>query len=284
MTALLWILGVYFAILTVVLIISIFPPRVPVFFSPGSVGLPQESITFTTQDGVVIRAWWVQGTESKRVAVLCHGYLMNRSELAPLAIELHKLGYSSLLLDFRQHGKSGRSRCGMGFYEKQDVAAACKFAREKLETNPFILLAGSSMGSVACALALADDPQLADAIVLDSAYSKLPDAVLGWWSFLGGKVLRFLFSPVVLLSGPFVGFNPWTIDVAKAVAKIKQPKLFVHGEKDTLAEPSQAQRNFDAAHEPKEIIWFADCNHAEFRWEDWPGYSKRLVAWLTSVH
>ena len=283
MVALLLILGVYLAILIGVLWISVHPLRIPVFFSPGSLGFPQEEVVFDSSDGKRLRGWWMGNEDSKRVAVLCHGYLMNRCELAPVAIDLHRQGYSCLLFDFRQHGKSSSGRCGMGWYERADVSAACALARSKV-TGCRIVLIGSSMGAVASAFALSEDPALADAAVFDSAYSKLPSAVLGWWNFLGGKLLKTVLSPTILLSGFVAGFNPFKVDVGSAMAKIHIPKLIVHGECDNLANPEQAKRNFAMAADPKEIVWFPGRDHSEFRWEDWATYSAALNKWLSSVH
>lgn len=278
MTALFWILGVYLGILILVVRLSLYPLRIPTFISPGSLGLPQENVEFTTEDGMVLRGWWVQSSESDRVAVFTHGYLMNRCEWVPIALQLHRLGYSCLLYDLRAHGRSRGKKCGLGWYERQDVRAAARFARSR--SSGFTVLLGSSMGAAASAFALAEEPGLADALVMDSSYSQLQAAVLGWWSFIGGKWLRLAFSPTLLLTRLVLGIGPKQVDVARALELISIPKLFVHGSADTLAEPSQATRNFEAAATPKELFWFADRNHSEFRWEDPDRYLAELTRWL----
>jgi pimeloyl-ACP methyl ester carboxylesterase len=133
------------------------------------------------------------------------------------------------------------------------------------------------MGAAATALALGDEPELIDAAVLDSAYSRLPSAILGWWRFLGGETLKTLFTPTVLVAWPFAGFNPYSIDVSKALTNVEIPILFFHGRSDSLALPAEAERNFAAARGAKEIVWFDGCGHSEGRWLQAPKYHEALI-------
>ena len=133
------------------------------------------------------------------------------------------------------------------------------------------------MGAAAIALALGDDPTLFDAAVLDSAYARLPSAILGWWRFLGGEFLKVLLSPTVWLAWPMVGFNPFRIDVSEAIGKIDAPLLFFHGESDSLALPSEALRNYAAAKGSKRIVWFERCGHSQGRLEFPDRYHEALI-------
>lgn len=281
MIALLWILGVYVAILLLVVRFSLQPLRIPPFISPGALGLPQESVEFETSGGLLLRGWWVDHSEAVGTAVFVHGYMMNRCEWVSVALRFHQMGYRCLLLDLRAHGRSQGKKCTLGWEERHDVTAAARWARAK-GTGPLVLV-GSSMGAAAAAFALSEDGSLADAVILDSSYSQLSGAVLGWWNFVGGRWLRLALTPTLWLTRLFLGVSPRQVDVASAVAKISIPKLFVHGEADTLAEPDQARRNFEAAAPPKEVIWFPNRNHSEFRWEDPDIYLEKVEDWLRTL-
>src|SRR6188474_2813153 len=222
-------LGLYLGVLFLALRVSLYPVRTPVFMSPGALGTPQEEFEVVSSDATPIRGWWVRHPRPRGVLVMAHGYLMNRSELSPLAAQLYEKGWASLIIDLRAHGKSGGKKSTFGVTEKHDVAAAARKARESYPGLPVVLI-GSSMGSAASAFALADDPSLADGLVLDSSYSKLPDAVLGWWYFLGGKPLRAFLWPTVFVAWPFVRFNPFKVDVAEAVKKLQIKVLLMHGD------------------------------------------------------
>lgn len=259
------ILALYLAVLFFAVWLSLHPFRTPVFISPGSLKAPQAEFEAKTEDGVAVRGWRVDHEAPRGVAVLLHGYMMNRSELTPLAAWLHEQGWASFIVDLRAHGRSGGRRSTFGVLERRDVAAVAKAARAAYPGAPLVLL-GSSMGSAAAAFALAEEPALADGLVLDSGYSRLPEAVLGWWFFLGGAVLRLVLAPTVLLAAPFVGFNPFRIDVARALKRIDAPVLIIHGDADTLATPWHARRNRGACRNGSDIVWLPGCGHSEGRW------------------
>lgn len=229
--------------------------------------LPQHDVEFATSDGITLRAWWIPLEEERErptVAILLHGYLMTRSELTPLAGQLWKEGCACLLPDFRAHGSSGGKKCGVGWLERKDVAAAMAWVRERYPDARIVLI-GSSMGAAASAFAAAEGGG-ASALILDCGYSRLASAALGWWRFIGGKWLAVLFAPTVLAAAPLVGVNPFKVDVAEALAKADIPTLLIHGARDRLALPSEAERNLAACGDKGRLIWMPNSNHAEGRW------------------
>jgi len=248
---------------------SLWPPRVPLFFAPGTVGLDQQDVEFTTDDDVRVRGWWIEGKgrPSDVVAVMCHGYLMNRSELAPVAATLAQQGVSSLMFDFRCHGDSQRKKTGLGYFERSEVTSACEWVR-KQRPDAQIVLIGSSMGSAAAAFAMADRPGMAQGLVLDSAYSRLDMAAKHWWYAWGGKALATALYPTAWLMGPVAGFDPKKADVAEALSKIEAPVLILHATRDGIARKEQAERNLAACKGPSKIVWFDCGGHSEGRCVD----------------
>lgn len=278
-----WLAGfvlVYVAVLGVVAWLSLHPFRTPIYLSPGSLGTSQEEVEFVSSDGVRLRAWWVPASGSRCVAVLAHGYYMNRAELVPTAFFLWQHGISCLLLDFRGHGSSGKAVSTMGPRESRDIAASVAFARSKVE-NARIVLIGSSMGSAASALALANDPGVADALILDSCYGRLDRAATGWWRFVGGKFLSWALAPATWVAAPFAKLNPIKIDIPSALSQVHGvPILVLHGSSDPLATPSEAKRVFDAIQGPKQIVWFDRCGHSEGRWLQPDRYKTAVIDFL----
>lgn len=283
----LWLLvvpAVYLLLLLGVAYFSLHPVRMPIFFAPGTIGAPQEAVEFANPSGHRLRGWWIEPDPERlgantTVAVFCHGYMMNRSELAPVAYSLWRTGRASLLFDFRAHGRSGGKKSGLGWYEREDVAAACRYVRSRFP-DARIVLVGSSMGSAAAALALGEDPSLAEALVLDSSYSTLASAVTGWWRFLGGNLLAFFLAPTALLAAPMAGFSPYRVKVSEALARTTQPVLLMHGDCDTLALPSEAVANLEALGDRAEVVWFDTCGHSEGRWLQPQRYMGALMGFL----
>ncbi len=242
--------------------ISIHPYRIPLFLSPGGLGAAQEDVDLTV-DGMTIRSWWVPVENAKAVVILSHGYMMNRSELSGEAAWLARHGVASFLLDLRAHGKSGGKKCGFGYRERAEILAAVLWVRKEMPGVKVILM-GSSMGAAASAFAAAQGQ--ADALILDSCFSQLPDAVLGWWRFLGGKALMVFLSPTLYFSIPMIGFSPRVADVGAALKGCRMPVLILHGKADRLALPAEAERNAKLHADDTQIVWFDGCNHSEGRW------------------
>lgn len=263
----LWLLlipALYLLILLLISWFSLHPVRSPFFISPGAMDIEQEEVEFPSEDGTTLRGWWIGRPQTRATVVLAHGYLMNRSELTPLAVQLWREGCSALVFDFRAHGKSGGRKCGLGWIERKDAAAAARYARSRTPEAKIVMI-GSSMGASASALAMADNAGLADALILDSGYSRLSSAVLGWWRFLGGNVLSVLLAPSVLVAAPMAGFNPFKVDIAAALRKVSAPVLILHGDCDSLALPREARRNADGC-DRSHIVWLASCGHSEGRY------------------
>lgn len=269
--------AVYLATTFAIAWLSVHPMRTPIFLSPESFGVAQQSVEFQSA-GRRLRGWWLEAPEARLVAVLAHGYVMNRAELTPVAAALSKRGVTCLLLDFRAHGKSEGLKCGLGWSERADVSSAVEYARLKAPGAKVVLI-GSSMGAAACAFAVAEDPDLADALVLDSAYSRLDRAIAGWWRFLGGKPLAAALWPVPYIAVPIAGFRPWKVDVAAALKSVAMPVLIIHGEEDNLALPTEALLNQAAC--GGEVVWLPRSGHTEGRWLHPDLYMRSLDSFLT---
>jgi pimeloyl-ACP methyl ester carboxylesterase len=273
-------LGIYFALCLILTWISIKPPRTPILCSPGAFGAPQETVEIQSKGSIRLSAWWVPAKETKSVAILCHGYFLSKGELAPVAYALWREGISCLLFDFRCHGKSNGGSCSFGYRERDDVLAAVEWVRAKIPDAKIVLI-GSSMGSVASAFAFAERPDQIQALVLDSAYNRLSDAVLGWWRFVGGWPLAILLSPTVLLGIPFMRLNPFQVKVSDALAKLKGKSILVmNGDKDLVAAPRQVLCNVKALGPEAEAMWFEGCGHSEGRWEQPDRYYSQLLQFL----
>lgn len=274
----------YLGLLFLVLRVTLYPYRTPVFFSPGIMGLSQEDVSFRTFDGIDIRGWWLPSStpDSKRVAILLHGYMMNRSELAPVAVPLTKDGFHCLAIDFPGHGYSPRRKTGLGYTERQDVLAAIEFVSKRIPEAQIVLI-GSSMGAAAAAFAAPEAPESVKALVLDGAYSRMSTAITGFLHFMGGKGAKSILGPIGQFGRPMMGLNPGKISVTDHLARTRLPVLLLHGDRDVLAPPSDAVANLEALGERGELVWLPNSNHAEGRWLHPDVYHKALFAFLNRI-
>lgn len=269
---------VYLTILLIVAYAATHPPRSPIFLSPTVFDLEVEDVEFKSE-GMTLRGWWISHPAPRAVAVLVHGYVMNRAENAALASRLHTHGFACLLFDLRACGKSDGVSAGLGWLEAKDVLAACHYSATRHPGIPRLVV-GSSMGAAACAFALSQNAEAASALVLDSSYHALSAATLGWWRFIGGTPAMVLLAPTVVVGWPIAGFNPFAANVGKALMKIEKPVLIMHGTKDTLVSPGHAVKNYSCARGPKRLVWFDGASHCEARWTHTERFISEIISFL----
>ncbi len=257
------------------------PPRIPLFMSLSALGLPQESVVIESTDNLELRGWWLHHDDPKAVFVMAHGYLMNRAEPVPLARRLYELGFSCLLFDFRAHGFSDGKKSSIGYVERYDVAAAFEEARRKYPHSKIILW-GSSMGGAASVFAISEEGIRPDGLIMDSVYSRLLEANLGWWKTFAGHHYRWL-RPSWLFCWLISGMHPHLVDVGVALAKTEKiPILMMYGDLDMIAPVEEAQRNHSARPDAQ-LVWFEGCQHSQPRWIQTEKYDRHLEAFVDEV-
>ena len=181
-------------------------------------------------------------------AVLAHGYSSRKEDVSgTVGKALLAKGFASLAIDLPLHGSRADPVQGKAFNKPgelislwkqalRDVKLALRYAAARPEIDrERLALVGYSMGSFLSTVIAAEDPAVKALIV--AAGGDLPSGT------------------------PFSALARMVADPLRAVRKLDgRPLLVVHGRSDRTVKPEQAQRLFDAAPEPKEILWF-DAGH-----------------------
>lgn len=270
----------YFLGLLLVSVISLRPPRVPIFLSPAQLGMPQESVDLVTTDGIKLRGWWVQGGEDT-VIVCIHGYLANRCELVPYVPRLREMGASVLLFDLRCHGSSERARVTYGSDEAADVLAALRYVRARLPSAKTVVFA-SSMGAVAALRAAVEAPDLVDALILDGTYGRLDEAARGFWEIGGFKAVAKLLAPTAHFGKALLRVDPKTVVTRPLFEKLAdKPMLLLYGTADTVVPLESAQDCVNAAGTQGRVVWFEGCGHSGARYSQPELYFDSIASFLT---
>lgn len=258
--------GLLYAILLLtVSVISVRPPRVPVLLSPAQFGLPQEPVSLLTEDGVGLKGWWIQGP-GPDVVVCVHGYLSNRCELAPYAVQLRQLGASVLLIDLRCHGSSDRAKVTYGLDEAEDVLAALRYAKTRSPMGKITVFA-SSMGAVAALRATLAEGHLVDGLILDGAYGRLDEAAKGFWEIGGFKSVAKLLAPTSMFGRAVLKVDPRKVVTRPLFAALDDvPMLLLYGTKDTVVPIESAKDCVEAAGVNAKTVWFEGCGHSAGRY------------------
>lgn len=170
--------------------------------TPLDIGLVYEDVTVTTTDGVRISGWYLPGHTSKAV-VLVHGIWGNKQQLFLAAIMLVEAGYHVLAIDLRGHGHSEGERLSYGYYEALDVQAGVEYLMERPDVEKVGVI-GYSYGGAAAVRAAALDNRV-QAVVIESSFSSLPDAVEDSFTRLTGLPSWPLASLIVKKSREEVG-------------------------------------------------------------------------------
>jgi hypothetical protein len=215
----------------------LFYPNLPsrkVTATPAQRGLDFEPVTITTSDHVRITGWFVPAQEAKGVLLFFHGNAGNISHrLDSLAI-FHRLGLSTLIIDYRGYGESEGRISEQGTY--LDGEAAWRYLIETKGINPEeIIIFGRSLGgAIAAHLAARTNPA---GVVLESVFTSAPDLAAQLYPVF----------PVRLLAR-------YQYDVKKAVESIGAPVLVIHSRDDEIIPFGHGLKVYEAAAAPKEFL------------------------------
>jgi pimeloyl-ACP methyl ester carboxylesterase len=248
---------------------------------PQSVfNMPYEHIRIPTSDGLTLDGWFIpHDAATDRTIVICHGAGANKGNFIWFLEPLANKGYNVLFFDFRAHGSSDGRTTTYGICERIDVIAAVDWLkRHKPDRARMIVGLGSSQGSLALALAAAEDTRI-NAVVLDSPFVSPRELVQDkakWMPLVGPAVGNLLLAEVSAQT--MTSF--FSVSAEDAVRRIgPRPVMVVHGRSDFVMPPSHSQRLYDAACGPREI-WFGPGPHSNIITESPNEYADRLFRFL----
>ena len=206
--------------------------------TPQAYGLAFEAVTIATADGEKLGAWWVPAPQSRGAVLIFHGNAGNISHRLDYLQMFHRLGYATLIIDYRGYGTSTGSPSEQGTYRDAEAAWRWLVEGRGMKGGDIVLMGESLGGAVAAWLAArvsgATPPR---AVVLASTFTSVPD--------LGAQVYPFL--PVRLVSR-------FSYDNRAAVKAIKSPLLIAHSREDDIIPYSHGRALFEAANEPKQFL------------------------------
>jgi uncharacterized protein len=245
--------------------------------APPPPALAASGVTFPSESGSMIHAWYSRGVPGRGAVLLFHGVGADRSAMLGRALFLHALGYSVLAIDFQAHGESVGKHITVGDLESWDVVAASEYLHRALPEERLGAI-GVSMG--AAAVVLAKKPLGLSAVVLESMYPTIEDALddrmkmsLGPWGVICTPLLTVQLKPRL-------GIYPSRLRPIDSIARIGAPLLLLHGVDDHHTRIEEARREFAAAAEPKtfwEVPGAAHVDLHDFAPEE---YERRIDAFF----
>ncbi len=213
---------------------NVYHPSTEMELRVDEVGFPGEDIWLTADDKIRLNAWYFPAPASSGLAkyavLFAHGNGGNICHRLNIYRVWHGLGVNFLAFDYRGYGRSAGKPSEEGTY--LDAKAGYDWLIGKGFKPENIIVVGESLGGGIASWVAAN--YKVGGLVLQSSYTSVPD--------LGKELFPFL--PVHQLAS--IHYN-----TLERLPKIKVPLLIMHSRGDTLIRFHHAERNFQAANEPK---------------------------------
>jgi fermentation-respiration switch protein FrsA (DUF1100 family) len=215
----------------------LFLPDLPsraVLSSPAAIGLAYEAVDLVTGDNIHLDGWFIPAREERGVILFCHGNAGNISHRLDSLLVFHRLGFSTLIFDYRGYGRSHGAPSEAGTY--LDVEAAWEYLIRKRSVAPSrIVMFGRSLGGAVAVHQAVQHPP--GALIVESSFSSVPDLAADLYPFL----------PVRWLSR--LDYN-----VQQQLTRVSVPVLIVHSRDDEIIPFEHSRALYAAANEPKQFL------------------------------
>jgi pimeloyl-ACP methyl ester carboxylesterase len=242
--------------------------------TPGDLGLAFEAVSFPTDDGVLLSAWYLPSANGAAV-VLLHGASSTRSAVLEHAAVLNRNDYGVLLVDARGHGQSEGDPMDLGWLGEADVDGAVDHLLTRAEIDPDrIGVVGMSMGGEEAIGAAGADPRIT-AVVAEGATNRtyadrdawLPRGAAGWVQRRMDQLAFALVDLVVPAAPP-----PSLRDAARAADPTPILLIAGDGEADAARSIQGATGNVE--------IWETGTGHTRGLAELAEEWERRVVGFL----
>lgn len=162
-------------------------------------------------------------------ALLLHGVRSDRTSMIARARFLKTLGITSALIDMQAHGETPGEYISFGYFEAQDAANALHYLKTQLGCKK-VLAIGHSLGGAATLLGPA--PLAADALVLESVYPTIEEAVADRLEAKIGYFARDI-APLLYLQIPLrINVPLENLKPIEAIKKVSVPVFIIGGALD----------------------------------------------------
>lgn len=243
---------------------------------PPPSDFPAVEVKIESESGSKIAAWSLVSADAAATIILVHGIHADRRDLLSRAKLLRRAGVSVLMIDMQAHGESPGTYVTLGYLERHDVAAAVAYCR-KTNPNQRIGIVGVSMGGAATLLA---SPLGVDAIVIESVFPTITDAVYNRISSRVGPFSHILAPALLCQLRPRLGVSPSQLRPIDKIASVNCPILIASGDLDQHTTAAETQQMFARAREPKELVMFPGAAHEDLFSHDPKKYEDEVISFF----
>jgi uncharacterized protein len=281
--------------------------RSPILRTPAEQELEFEDVSFPSQDGVPLEAWFIPKEGSSKLVIVNHPRWFNRygmpSHLEPWKSLgamagndfevnfipdykiLHDAGYNVLTYDLRNFGHSGAGNGGVGsggWFESRDVIGSLIYAKTRSDLSGMTIgLFSRCLGCNATMFAASRGPDYFRDVkcmvgVQPLSVKTVMERIL---ELIGVPTERIEeLNREVKLATSFTLDDMTPLEAAKSVTI---PTFLYQVKDDLMTRPSDVQAIYDnVASNDKELFWILGSSR---RWDGYTHFSRdpsRMLAWF----
>ncbi len=249
--------------------------------TPEDFGRMYEEVSTISPDGLKLTGWYLPG-ENGGTVMIQHGSPGGRQDGLYEAAFLNEAGFNVLLGSFRAHDDCEGEIITFGYYEIQDIEAWHAYLLGRDDVDPArIGLFGESMGGGTSLLYGATDPGIR-AIATASAFGLTQEVVEAFIAFeqpdLPKGAIPLLARFIVFWAERTGKMDSQALDTQSVIADISPvPVLIIHGGQDNKIGASIGRQLYEAAAEPKDLLWIEEAGHVNFEEYEPDIYREALI-------
>jgi len=228
--------------------------------TPDQRGLMFSTKVFRNARGQRIEAWEIPASGNGPLVLMFPGYAGSKDTLLEAAVEFHRLGCTTWLVDFAGIGGSDGSVTTIGWREAGDVTATVQ-AATAAQPGRRVVLYGTSMGAVAILRAVHLGEVQPAALVLECPFDRLVTTIGNRCAFLGLPRKPFA-AGVVFWTSVQQRYNAFAHNPVEYARDVHCPTLVMQGEDDRSVGLGAAHRIAAALGKNGTLQVFPKAGHA----------------------
>ncbi len=230
--------------------------------------------TWLTAGEDSVALWEINGEINKGTVAMFHGYFANRTSMLEQAQRFRRLGYRTVLVDFRGSGGSSGSSTSIGYHEKQEVKLVHDYLRKKYE-GPLVLF-GTSMGAAAILHCASEQTVRPDAIILECPFGTLYEATVN--RFRTMNLPEYPMAGLLVFWGGIQnGYWGFDHNPSEYARRVTIPTLLFYGEQDPRVTRHETDAIYSHLAGKKRLVTFPEAGHGKF-------LDQYENEWLREIH
>ncbi len=210
--------------------------------------------------------------------VLLHGYALAQFSMLPWALRLAQDGWRCVLVDLRGHGKSTGARIYFGLVETNDLSQLLDaLARDKQLAGPVDVM-GESYGAALALRWKTVEPRV-QSVVAIAPYASLSNSVLNISRDYAGWFPQSILKSGIKDLPAVLHTSAAELDTTTVLRRKPVKALFIAGDADTIAPPSNVETLYALAAPGSKIIVVPEATHEALTYF-FPDLVPTLLPWL----